>query len=318
MIHPAGRADAAAWHEVAEAARRADDPTHPPVPLVSTDLLLRAEPYDGRVLRWLSRTDSGEPAGTAEVFLPATANLGWGFTTVTVHPGHRRRGHGRLLLQAVLAELAAQGRETAVLTTNPQTGAGDWAAAMGGTKVQQLLESALDVSLATIPEPTVPNGYRLDGWIGACPPPLLDTFARAKDAMNDAPDGGLGYETTSTTVGRVRLAERAREERELDLYVVVAVHEASGEIAGLTEIEVDRNCPELGHQEDTAVVPAHRGHGIGLWIKSEMVRRFDSMGVPVRSIRTTTDFSNAYMLAINERLGFVRTGVCEQWTVDVA
>jgi GNAT superfamily N-acetyltransferase len=315
-IRQAGPSDAAVWHEVVEAARRVDDPSHPPVALAGTEAALSAEPFDGKVLRWI-RVDGGHAAGAAEVFLPGTANLGWGFATVVVHPEQRRRGHGRALLGAVAAAVAGAGRDTVVLTTDPSTGSSAWASSAGAIKVQELLESSLDVASAAIPELEAPDGYRLEHWVGACPEPLVASFAIAKDAMADAPDGGLGYESTKTTAARVRAAERVRSQRQVDLWVVVAVHEASGEIAGLTELEVDRNCPELAHQEDTAVVPAHRGHGLGLWVKADMLRRLRAAGTPVREIRTTTDFSNRFMLAVNERLGFRPRGVSEQWTLGV-
>jgi len=313
-VRPFSAADIPGWHGVAEAARRTDDPAHPPVAEAGTRAALSAESYDGEALRWVA-SDDGTLAGTAEVFLPGTANLGWGFATVVVHPEHRRRGHGRALLGALAAAVTARGRGTVVLTTHPDDGGSAWATAMGAAKAQELLESQLDIGTAPIPATAAPPGYRIEQWIGACPEPLAVSFAIAKDAMADAPDGGLGYEPTKTTVEVVRAAERWRDQREVDLWVVVAVHEATGEIAGLTELELDRNCPPLAHQEDTAVIPAHRGHGIGLWLKADMLRRLAS--TPVRHIRTTTDPANAYMLAINERLGFRRTGVCEQWTLPV-
>jgi hypothetical protein len=48
-----------------------------------------------------------------------------------------------------------------------------------------------------------------------------------------------------------------------------------------------------------------------------MLRWLRAEASPVRHIRTSTDDSNAYMLAINERLGFRRTGICEQWKLAV-
>lgn len=307
--------DVAAWHEVVEAARRTDDPEHPPVAEAGTRAHLNAAPYDGRVMRWVSAEPGGDVVGVAQGYFADTANRGWGFTNVVVHPEHRRRGHGRALLSAVAAATADQGRTTVVMTTHPHDGSSAFAEAAGAAKVQFLIESTLDVSRADYTERPAPDGYRIERWIGACPPERIDSFLHAKDAMSDAPDSGLGYETTSTTPERVRAAEQSREEREADLWVVVAVHETSGEVAGLTELEIDRNCPELAHQEDTAVVPSHRGHGLGLWIKADMLRWLRAEASPVRHIRTSTDDSNAYMLAINERLGFRRTGTSEQWTL---
>ena len=65
------------------------------------------------------------------------------------------------------------------------------------------------------------------------------------------------------------------------------------------------------------VVPAHRGHGLGLWVKAEMLRWLAADGGAVRRIRTTTEPSNDDMLRINERLGFRRIRVREQWTLPV-
>jgi GNAT superfamily N-acetyltransferase len=311
--------DIAGWHAVCEAARRVDDPEHPPVAQAGTRALLRAIPHEGRLMRWVSMGAAGDVAGVAHVFFADSANRGWGFVNVVVHPEHRHCGHGRALLGAAAAATAAEGRTTVVMTTHPHDGSSAWAESVGATKAQFLLESTLDMADA-VDEPAnaAKPGYRIERWIGACPDERLASFIHAKDAMFDAPDSGLGYEPTATTVERQRIAERSRDEREADLWVVVAVHEASGEVAGLTELEIDRNCPELAHQEDTAVVPSHRGHGLGLWIKADMLRWLRAEASPVRHIRTSTDDSNAYMLAINERLGFRRTGICEQWKLAVS
>jgi RimJ/RimL family protein N-acetyltransferase len=315
--------DLAGWHEVRAAALTVDDPDHPPLARASVRAELMAPAADGRKRLWLARdADRGGATvvGCAELFLPDQENLDWGFCAVIVHPEHRRRGFGRALLAAAAEAIVGDGRHTAVLSTGTGEAGPAWAAAIGATYAQRIAESELDLAGADLAADrgTPPRGYRVERWIDRCPERLVESFAEATNAMSDAPDGGLGYQPPRWSTGRVRAAERRRAARETELRVLVAVHEASGQIAGLTELEIDRNSPALAHQEDTAVTPAHRGHGLGLHLKTEMLRWLLAEGSPVRRIRTTTDESNAPMLAINEALGFRRTGFTMQWTIDAA
>ena len=55
-------------------------------------------------------------------------------------------------------------------------------------------------------------------------------------------------------------------------YIVLGVHESSGEVAGLTEVVVAaRAHPTRADQYDTIVVPEHRGYGIDRAIKARML-----------------------------------------------
>ncbi|MEV0457062.1 GNAT family N-acetyltransferase [Catellatospora methionotrophica] len=312
------REQLACWHEVASAAGRHDDPGHGPLPAAAYAAALLAPRPDGTVLRWLGCAD-GEVVGLGELFLSGRENLGWGFAEVTVHPRHRRAGHGTALLAAMRTAAADAGRDTLVLSAIQGSPGPDWAAAVGARKAQELWESEADLgaldpaSLGDRPAP----GYRLVCWSDEVPDELLVSYAAAVDAMADSPDGGLGYESAPNSPELVRARERCARAAGVQRRVVAAVHEASGAVAGLTVLEIALLAPELAHQDDTVVVPAHRGNGLGLWVKAEMVRRLAADGGVVHRVRTTTDPSNGHMLAINERLGFRRVGVREQWKLPV-
>ena len=76
--------------------------------------------------------------------------------------------------------------------------------------------------------------------------------------------------------------------------------------------------PEIGNQGDTAVVPRHRGRGLGRWLKAanlEAVRRAHSK---LRSVYTYNAASNRWMLDINVAMGFrpYRTFVVHQGATD--
>lgn len=312
------REQLACWHEVAAAAGAHDDPGHRSLPPAARAAALLAPRPDGRVQRWLGCA-GGEVVGLAELFLSDRENLGWGFAEVTVHPGHRRSGHGSALLAAMRAAASDAGRDTLVLSAAQGTPGPAWAAAVGARKAQELWESEADLGAldpAALGDRPAP-GYRLVCWSDEAPGELLASYAAAVDAMADSPDGGLGYQSAPNTPELVRARERCARAAGVQRRVVAAVHETSGAVAGLTVLEIPLLAPELAHQDDTVVVPAHRGHGLGLWVKAEMVRRLAADGGVVRRVRTTTDPSNSHMLAINDRLGFRRVGVREQWTLPV-
>jgi len=75
-------------------------------------------------------------------------------------------------------------------------------------------------------------------------------------------------------------------------------------VAGYTELvlPVDDSAP--AQQSDTTVLPAHRGHGLGLWIKAEMLRRVRAEHPDTTEIRTENADDNRHMLAVNTALGF--------------
>jgi RimJ/RimL family protein N-acetyltransferase len=75
--------------------------------------------------------------------------------------------------------------------------------------------------------------------------------------------------------------------------------------------------PQRAHQHDTAVVPAHRGHGLGLWIKSAMLVALRAERPDVTEIETGNSTANQHMLAINQRLGFRPWQELNSWQGDV-
>ena len=100
----------------------------------------------------------------------------------------------------------------------------------------------------------------------------------------------------------IRQNEAGHREMGFTDWVTVAVHEQTGAVAGLTELELGP--PPRAFQEDTAVVPAHRGSGLGLWIKADMLCRLRAERPDVTEVITGNAASNEHMLRINTQLGF--------------
>ncbi len=83
------------------------------------------------------------------------------------------------------------------------------------------------------------------------------------------------------------------------------IRDQSEQVAGLTYLEVYQSRPELAVQQDTAVLPAHRGHGLGLWMKAQNLRWLVAEHPGIRRVRTSAAADNEHMLRVNRQLGFV-------------
>jgi hypothetical protein len=87
-------------------------------------------------------------------------------------------------------------------------------------------------------------------------------------------------------------------------YSVAAVHDATGDMAALTQLEVDPEAPEWGHQGLTAVTRPHRGHRLGLLVKAAMLEQLAAAEPAMERIETGNADANEHMIAVNETLGY--------------
>ncbi|MEU4806999.1 GNAT family N-acetyltransferase [Actinosynnema sp. NPDC023587] len=303
----AAEADLAGCHEVMAAWWRVDKPDLPPLAYEDCVGRLRNPfPGFGEAVQWISRR-RGEVVGLATVDFLEGKSGHIALTEIVVHPRERRRGVGTAMLRALLPELRARGRD--VVEGWQLTVGGDgpaWAGSRGfrtvGTVLMQTLEvPEVDSGLWDVP---VPAGYRTRRWSGAAPEDLVASYADARQAIHDAPSGGMEYQEPEWTVRSVREREAGLRSSGVDQRVVVAVHEATGAVAGLTELEVHANDPHWGYQRETAVPAAHRGHGLGRCVKAEMIRWLLADRPDFRRIQTTTGAANVHMSRINHGLGF--------------
>ena len=87
------------------------------------------------------------------------------------------------------------------------------------------------------------------------------------------------------------------------VYRVLARHVPSGDLAGMSVLCVDEFAPSVAFQEDTSVVTAHRGHRLGLLLKTDMLRWIADLRPEVSATLTWNAIDNHHMIAVNERLG---------------
>jgi RimJ/RimL family protein N-acetyltransferase len=121
--------------------------------------------------------------------------------------------------------------------------------------------------------------------------------------MNDAPHNP-GFEANRWDAQRVREGDARGEAFGFRWYSVVAAHDATGQVAALTQVFVDPEDPDWAHQGLTAVPRTHRGHRLGLLVKTAMLQWLAEAEPRVRRIDTGNADSNKHMIAINEALGF--------------
>ena len=106
------------------------------------------------------------------------------------------------------------------------------------------------------------------------------------------------------TADRVRAYEHAQAERGCLVHRLVARHRETGELAGETVVVVDLERPHLAEQHDTSVVRAHRGHRLGMLLKTGMLQWLREEQPQVASIDTWNAASNRFMIGVNEELGY--------------
>jgi hypothetical protein len=162
------------------------------------------------------------------------------------------------------------------------------------------------------------DGYVLDGWTGPAPEDLLPAMADLLEAMNDAPMDELEWDDERMDPARVRRGEEYRAEMGWRTHRVVARHEVSGELAGLTEVAVHPEGWTHAFQLDTCVARAHRGHRLGLVLKLAMLQRLADLEPQLRVIDTWNAASNLHMIGVNEALGCRVVYTSAEWQLSVA
>jgi GNAT superfamily N-acetyltransferase len=269
-----------------------------------------------RTFRYLAR-EGGAPVGTVSIDLPTLDNLTAANIDGLIHPAHRRRGLGRELLAWSVDEARRMGRGRLWFQVPAPVDGTDGVAEplmreVGARLVLEEARRLLDLqSVALLDRSHVAAGYRLEQWVDSAPEELLDGLAYLNSRMStDAPNGDMDLEQEVWDAGRVRAKEESGRQRGRLHMLTVAVHEATGVVAGLTEIAVSRSRPYVGYQWETIVDPEHRGHRLGLALKTWNHHFLAEHSPQTRYVNTWNADSNSFMVSVNEACGFT---VAERW-----
>ena len=310
--------------ELNNAAKKVDAPFDYPTTVDEYTLMLR-HGWDGEVPETYAAWDDGRLVGVTAVHTSEWDNrhLAWG--EVLVHPDVRGAGRGSEMLAFAENRARELGRTSigldgwdtddtkrfAAKHDLPRKGAAikrrQTLAKLDRAEIEQLYDEAR----------TAASSYELVRLAGRTPDDLLEAVAEMTAAINDAPTDDLDIEDEVFPVERVAAYEAAQEARNRRFYRVVARHRDTGALAGHTVVVVEAERPEIGDQHDTSVVASHRGHRLGLLLKTDMLRWMAKVEPALATIDTWNMESNSPMIAVNERLGYEILGRELQFQRDI-
>lgn len=129
-------------------------------------------------------------------------------------------------------------------------------------------------------------------------------YAAAKEAVRHLEYPDLDLHPSSYDPQRLAASIATLRARGLRPYIVLAVHERTETVVGLTEVVVPEHRPLRADQYDTIVVPTHRGYGMDRALKARMLFELRSAEPQLRDVQTWNAIENEQMLKINDELGF--------------
>jgi GNAT superfamily N-acetyltransferase len=305
-----------ACYEMFNAVMRADDPSDVPESLREFHANLVTNWSGAPSETWYVPGEAGESAAVYQVQFPDLNNLDRVYMNLLVHPARRRRGLGTALLRH-LAERATAHDRTILGTMTLEGSDGEAFALRFGAKggksdVRRVQEPgklpAGRVAALRETAERAAGGYSLARWTGITPDDRLDQVATLNNALNDAPhDPGVEPHTWDAQQVRERSDARALASGRRR-YSIAAIHDATGEPAALTVVGVDPDMPGWGHQAVTMVTRPHRGHRLGLLVKTAMLEWLAETEPQIARIVTWNAAANDHMIGINEALGYAATG----------
>ncbi|HEX4059227.1 MAG TPA: GNAT family N-acetyltransferase [Galbitalea sp.] len=262
---------------------------------------------------------------------------------VDVLPGVRQQGIGTALSAKLQGVAATDGIRKAIVYTVSGFGQGQQLCAPTGfgsvaadnSEVKFLLragyrlEQVVRASRLPLPAPgaetmlarsrvAAGDDFVLHTWVDRTPKKWRREMAAMHQAMSvEEPTAGLEEPEDVWTIRRLDETEKRLAGGPRRFLVTAVEHVPSATLAGFTTLSVPTELDRPVTQEDTLVLPAYRGHRLGMLLKAanleELRQRFD----PRPSVITFNAEENRHMLNVNEQLGFAPIGYEGAWRRDL-
>lgn len=300
--------------ELLEAARQVDDPEAIPETVEDVGHRVRYgwDMHPHQVDLYFPE-GSEKPVGMLDSDLPTRDNLHLASVELTIHPAHRRQGHGSALFAETVRRTRAAGR-----TTLWMGGAQDDAGAQAFLARHGLVRASADARrrqvLAEVDQSEVDRlstqaaaaaaDYRLERLRAPSSEEVLGELLEVSAAINDAPMGELTFEDEVYDVQRLREQEQAQLLSGHLVYRMVARHGQTRVVGGHTVVVFSPRQPTVAWQGDTAVSREHRGRRLGMVLKTAMMRWIAEEQPQVEVIETWNNVDNRFMIDVNEALGY--------------
>ena len=285
-----------------------------------------------RFREYLAVTMPGECRRSWLVVEPATGILlgaatvlfldDMGLFELVVHPGARRRGVGCALLEAATRQADQNGVPSLGVEVAGKTVAIEFFEANRFRWANQEMRNILQlesVDWFRLGEMArgIGAGYRIEYHPGGPPEELYEAYALAKESTRGIAND-LDLRPSSYEPQRLRASLATLHARGLKPYIVLAVHESTEVVAGLTEVVVPAQRPTRADQYDTIVVPEHRGYGLGRALKARMLFELRAAEPQLTEVQTWHALENEPLLKVNAELGFVADREWREYEADVA
>ncbi len=262
----------------------------------------------------------GQVVTVGMVWLPLKDNLHLANVEVGTHPEHRRRGHGSAMLEHLTEVARAEGRRTltsevAAPYDGPHDGAGhpdaDFLTHRGFTfglgDVMRVLDLPADPRLLRrLADEAAPHhaDYTLRRFKGRVPDDIVEPFGQLTAALvTEAPMGEMELEREVFDLERIRADEEVFAASGRTKYTTVAIAR-DGDVVAYSELVVPRHDPGRVYQWGTLVLPAHRGHRLGLATKVHNLMWLQQERPEGGLLVTFNAEVNGPMIAVNEVMGF--------------
>jgi GNAT superfamily N-acetyltransferase len=319
-VDPADDAAMAAWHAAYLEADLFERKSPTPWQLPELLAEARATQTQNRYA-FVAGLDGDQCIAAGRVTLDLLSNSHIAFVEDYVRPPHRRRGHGRAVLDRI-EEIARSWGCTSALTESA------WASALGPdgasapgrefaratgfhlglVDVQRAVTLPVaDDLLASLTEDAraaYEPDYRLDTWTGPVPEEYAEGWARLGSLVaTEAPMGELEFDPESPSVEALREREAVQEAQGRLKHNTVAL-DATGTVVAYSDIATTVHEPGVGYQWGTLVDPAHRGRRLGLAVKVANLAHLQATRPDITRLITYNAEVNEHMIAINRQLGF--------------
>jgi GNAT superfamily N-acetyltransferase len=261
--------------------------------------------------------NSGAMVAMGFTSLSLLDNLDKAFVHVAVPPALRRRGIGSALLHDLVDTSRTAGRS--VLITQAWVPPGQRKAhphrafaeknqfSLANVEVRRVLplpvaQDRLDAWAAEAADHH--HGYTIESFVDDIPDELLGSFCEVMNQLAlDAPTGDIDMEAEAITPEVYRQRQAITKEQGRTVYVTLAL-DASRTTVAYTAMAVPADEPLIAHQWGTLVHRDHRGHRLGLAVKSANLAVVQAKCPDRTLVSTQNGEVNGPMIQINERMGF--------------